>query len=168
MLCPPQQPPHMVQEKAASGFEVEVIVGPRFGLTSDDLADALRFETPDVRKRRVPDDVPVIPTLVLVSILVFTIIELPPGDYFESYVAELLTQGEKPDSEQIEFLRQHGIETPVDDRCGIQRRNHDRHRPRGPLDQAVHRSDRRMTTATVSARMSRSRTSDQFTMYCRS
>lgn len=47
-----------------------------------------------------------IPTLVLVSILVFTIIELPPGDYFESYVAELLAQGEKPDSEQIEFLRQ--------------------------------------------------------------
>ncbi|MFT5508519.1 MAG: peptide/nickel transport system permease protein [Hyphomicrobiaceae bacterium] len=46
-----------------------------------------------------------IPTLVLVSILVFTIIELPPGDYFESYVAELLAQGEKPDGEQIEFLR---------------------------------------------------------------
>lgn len=47
-----------------------------------------------------------IPTLALVSILVFTIIELPPGDYFESYVAELLAQGEKPDGEQIEFLRQ--------------------------------------------------------------
>ncbi len=58
---------YALQEKAASGFEVEVIVGPRFGLTSDDLADALRFETPDVRKRRVPDDVPVIPTLVLVD-----------------------------------------------------------------------------------------------------
>jgi peptide/nickel transport system permease protein len=46
-----------------------------------------------------------IPTLFLVSILVFTIIELPPGDYFESYVAELLAQGEKPDSEQIAYLR---------------------------------------------------------------
>lgn len=46
-----------------------------------------------------------IPTLFLVSILVFTIIELPPGDYFESHVAELLAQGEKPDSEQIAFLR---------------------------------------------------------------
>jgi peptide/nickel transport system permease protein len=46
-----------------------------------------------------------IPTLVLVSILVFAIIELPPGDYFESHVAELLAQGEKADMEQIEFLR---------------------------------------------------------------
>jgi len=46
-----------------------------------------------------------IPTLFLVSVLVFTIIELPPGDYFESHVAEMLAQGEKPDSEQIEYLR---------------------------------------------------------------
>ncbi len=46
-----------------------------------------------------------IPTLVLISILVFTLIELPPGDYFESYVAELLAQGEKADSEQLAFLR---------------------------------------------------------------
>ena len=30
-----------------------------------------------------------IPTLVIVSALVFTIIELPPGDYFESYISEL-------------------------------------------------------------------------------
>ena len=57
-----------------------------------------------------------IPTLVMVSILVFTIIELPPGDYFESYVAELLAQGEKADSEQIEFLRkEYGYDkTPIE------------------------------------------------------
>ena len=29
------------------------------------------------------------PTLLIISALVFTIIELPPGDYFESYIAEL-------------------------------------------------------------------------------
>lgn len=34
-----------------------------------------------------------IPTLILISMLVFTIIELPPGDYFESYVAELRAMG---------------------------------------------------------------------------
>ena len=28
-----------------------------------------------------------IPTMLMISALVFTIIELPPGDYFESYVA---------------------------------------------------------------------------------
>ena len=30
-----------------------------------------------------------VPTLLIISALVFTIIELPPGDYFESYIAEL-------------------------------------------------------------------------------
>ncbi|MCZ6467083.1 MAG: ABC transporter permease, partial [Alphaproteobacteria bacterium] len=30
-----------------------------------------------------------IPTLLAISLIVFVIIELPPGDYLESYVAEL-------------------------------------------------------------------------------
>ncbi len=47
-----------------------------------------------------------IPTLVLISILVFAIIELPPGDYFESYIAELRVLGEEADLAEIEVLRQ--------------------------------------------------------------
>jgi peptide/nickel transport system permease protein len=47
-----------------------------------------------------------IPTLVLISILVFAIIELPPGDYFESYVAELRVLGEEADLAEIEILRE--------------------------------------------------------------
>ena len=35
-----------------------------------------------------------IPTLVLTSMLVFFLIELPPGDYLESYVNELIAAGE--------------------------------------------------------------------------
>ena len=35
-----------------------------------------------------------IPTLLIVSVLVFVIIQLPPGDYLESYIAELQSQGE--------------------------------------------------------------------------
>jgi peptide/nickel transport system permease protein len=46
-----------------------------------------------------------IPTLVLISILVFTIIQLPPGNYFESYVAEMRAQGENVDVARIEFLK---------------------------------------------------------------
>ena len=46
-----------------------------------------------------------IPTLVLTSVLVFTIIELPPGDYFETYIAELQAQGESADKAKIEFLK---------------------------------------------------------------
>ena len=47
-----------------------------------------------------------IPTLFLISILVFTIIELPPGDYFESYIAELRVLGEEADLAEIEVLRE--------------------------------------------------------------
>jgi peptide/nickel transport system permease protein len=54
-----------------------------------------------------------IPTLVIISALVFTIIELPPGDYFESYVSELRAQGEAVDMQEIEELRvQYGFDKP--------------------------------------------------------
>lgn len=54
-----------------------------------------------------------IPTLFLISILVFTIIELPPGDYFESYVAELKALGEQADLTEIEILRdRYGFDQP--------------------------------------------------------
>src|SRR4029450_8844222 len=46
-----------------------------------------------------------IPTLLIISALVFTIIELPPGDYFESYIAELQASGHTVDVKQSETLR---------------------------------------------------------------
>ncbi|MCO5062862.1 MAG: ABC transporter permease [Rhizobiaceae bacterium] len=46
-----------------------------------------------------------VPTLLIISALVFTIIELPPGDYFESYAAELKAQGEDVDTEYLDTLR---------------------------------------------------------------
>ena len=45
-------------------------------------------------------------TLVVVSALVFVIIQLPPGDYLTSYIAELQAQGENADPQKIEFLKQ--------------------------------------------------------------
>ena len=54
-----------------------------------------------------------IPTLLIISALVFTIIELPPGDYFESYIAELQAAGEGVNIEQIEALRkEYGFDKP--------------------------------------------------------
>ncbi|QIG47663.1 ABC transporter permease [Nordella sp. HKS 07] len=54
-----------------------------------------------------------VPTLAIISALVFTIIELPPGDYFESYVAELQAQGESVNAEEIEALRkEYGFDKP--------------------------------------------------------
>ncbi len=55
-----------------------------------------------------------VPTLVLTSILVFILIELPPGDYLESYVAELLSAGETVDPKEIIYLREeYGFDLPV-------------------------------------------------------
>lgn len=54
-----------------------------------------------------------LPTLLAISILVFIIIQLPPGDYLTTYIAELEAQGEKVDKSKIEFLRaQYGLDKP--------------------------------------------------------
>ena len=54
-----------------------------------------------------------IPTLFLISVLVFFIIEMPPGDYFESYVSELRSLGESADLAEIEMLRErYGFDQP--------------------------------------------------------
>ena len=55
-----------------------------------------------------------IPTLVAISIIVFMIIQLPPGNYLESYIAELQAQGESVDPQKIAFLRQeYGLDKPM-------------------------------------------------------
>jgi len=54
-----------------------------------------------------------IPTLVVISFIIFVIIQLPPGDYLETHIAELESQGESVDPEKIEFLRrQYGLDQP--------------------------------------------------------
>ena len=54
-----------------------------------------------------------IPTLLVISFIVFVIIQLPPGDYLETYIAELESQGESVDQDKIKFLRdQYGLDDP--------------------------------------------------------
>ena len=54
-----------------------------------------------------------IPTLLVISALVFVIIQLPEGDYLTSYITELQAQGEKVSAEKIAFLReQFGLDKP--------------------------------------------------------
>jgi peptide/nickel transport system permease protein len=54
-----------------------------------------------------------VPTLLIISALIFTIIELPPGDYFETYIAELQAQGEGVNTEQIAALKkEYGFDQP--------------------------------------------------------
>jgi peptide/nickel transport system permease protein len=53
-------------------------------------------------------------TLVAISILVFVIIQLPPGDYLSTYIAELQAQGESVEDEKVAFLReQYGLDKPL-------------------------------------------------------
>jgi peptide/nickel transport system permease protein len=55
-----------------------------------------------------------IPTLVIISIISFAIIQLPPGDYLTSYIAALAESGETVDEEQIEALRmRYALDQPV-------------------------------------------------------
>ena len=55
-----------------------------------------------------------IPTLLIISVLVFIIIQLPPGDYLESHIAELQSQGESVDEQKIQFLREeYGLDKPL-------------------------------------------------------
>src|SRR5205809_2972753 len=55
-----------------------------------------------------------IPTLVAISVVIFTIINLPPGDYFSTYIAELQSSGEAADLAKIHFLQvQYGFDRPI-------------------------------------------------------
>jgi peptide/nickel transport system permease protein len=47
-----------------------------------------------------------IPTLLAISVLVFVIIQLPPGDFLTTQIAELQAQGQDANSAKIEFLRE--------------------------------------------------------------
>ena len=54
-----------------------------------------------------------IPTLLAISLITFTIIQLPPGDYLSNYIAELQSQGESVDAAKIAFLRHaYGLDMP--------------------------------------------------------
>ena len=54
-----------------------------------------------------------IPTIIIISFLIFFIIQLPPGDYVTSYVAAMAAEGEIFTPEQIADLRvQFGLDDP--------------------------------------------------------
>src|SRR5580658_4322464 len=55
-----------------------------------------------------------VPTLIVISLAIFTIIHLPPGDYFSTYIAELQSSGEKANMAKIAFLKaQYGFDLPL-------------------------------------------------------
>lgn len=55
-----------------------------------------------------------IPTLLAISLLTFIIIQLPPGDYLTTLVAEMEARGKSIDDSKLAFLReQYGLDKPL-------------------------------------------------------
>jgi peptide/nickel transport system permease protein len=55
-----------------------------------------------------------IPTLIVISIISFVVIQLPPGDFLTSYVAQLRMEGEMIDEAEIAALQQrYGLGQPA-------------------------------------------------------
>jgi len=55
-----------------------------------------------------------IPTLFIISIISFAVIQLPPGDYLSSYVATLRSQGDAVDENELAVMRErYGLGQPV-------------------------------------------------------
>src|SRR6201987_2684059 len=62
----------------------------------------------------VPRILIMIPTLIAISIVTFTIINLPQGNYFTTYIAELQESGEPADLAKIHFLEaEYGFDRPL-------------------------------------------------------
>lgn len=55
-----------------------------------------------------------IPTLIIISMISFVIIQLPPGDYLTSLIAQLASSGESMEQGQVAALRErYGLDQPV-------------------------------------------------------
>jgi peptide/nickel transport system permease protein len=55
-----------------------------------------------------------IPTLLLVSVVAFAVIQLPPGDFVTSYVSNLAMQGDTVSQDALEGLRaSYGLDQPL-------------------------------------------------------
>jgi len=61
-----------------------------------------------------------IPTLLVISFVTFSIIKLPPGDFLSNQIAELRSQGDNAALEKVEFLRkQYGLDRPFPEQYAV-------------------------------------------------
>ncbi len=55
-----------------------------------------------------------VPTLLVISLISFTIIQLPPGDFAESMVSNMMAMGDLVDESQVAEIRQrYGLDLPM-------------------------------------------------------
>lgn len=61
-----------------------------------------------------------IPTLLITSLLIFAIIKLPPGDFLEGQINEMMSRGETVDWDKIAFLKQrYGLDKPFHEQYAV-------------------------------------------------
>lgn len=61
-----------------------------------------------------------IPTLIVISLVTFAIIKLPPGDFLSNRIDELKSQGDTAALEKVIFLRkQYGLDKPFIEQYGV-------------------------------------------------
>ena len=54
------------------------------------------------------------PTILLISIIIFFVIQLPPGDYVSTAIAKLQQEGEEVSAETAQEMREsYGLDQPV-------------------------------------------------------
>ncbi|MFW6029689.1 MAG: ABC transporter permease [Halanaerobiales bacterium] len=54
-----------------------------------------------------------IPTVIIISLIAFIVMELPPGDFLSSYIVQLQAEGATVSSEHVEALRRrYGLDQP--------------------------------------------------------
>ena len=55
-----------------------------------------------------------IPTFLIISMVAFAIIQLPPGDYLSAYVARLTAEGQTVQQDEVDMLRErYGLDQPI-------------------------------------------------------
>jgi peptide/nickel transport system permease protein len=55
-----------------------------------------------------------VPTMLVISVIVFLVIQLPPGDFLDTLAAQLGSQGEALNDSQITLLRErYGLDQPI-------------------------------------------------------
>jgi peptide/nickel transport system permease protein len=53
-------------------------------------------------------------TVIAISMLSFAIIQLPPGDYVDAYIAQMAATGSAVSAQEAENLRiQYGLDQPI-------------------------------------------------------
>jgi len=98
----PPDAPVVTAPPSATGQRVKSFIKYAFLSIAAMLVLMLALKHPYVGRRMLI----MIPTLLLISVIAFTVIQLPPGDFLTTRIMQLTMSGDEADMQQIEDLKQ--------------------------------------------------------------